>query len=48
MNVDEVAYKKGHHITVIPPREGHALALTDDRGTEKSGGLPANAYRPAT
>ncbi len=35
MNVDEVAFKKGHrYITVISDREGRALALTDDRGTE--------------
>ncbi|EPK3284977.1 TPA: ISL3 family transposase, partial [Serratia marcescens] len=35
MNVDEVAFKKGHrYITVISDRDGQALALTDDRGTE--------------
>lgn len=35
MNVDEVAFKKGHrYITVISDRDGRALALTDDRGTE--------------
>ena len=35
MNVDEVAFKKGHrYITVISDRKGRALALTDDRGTE--------------
>ncbi|ORM58793.1 ISL3 family transposase [Pantoea rodasii] len=35
MNVDEVAFKKGHqYITVISDREGRALALNDDRGTE--------------
>lgn len=35
MNVDEVAFKKGHrYITVISDSEGRALALTDDRGTE--------------
>jgi transposase len=35
MNVDEVAFKKGHrYITVISDCEGRALALTDDRGTE--------------
>jgi len=35
MNVDEVAFKKGHrYITVISDREGRALALTDERGTE--------------
>lgn len=35
INVDEVAFKKGHrYITVISDREGRALALTDDRGTE--------------
>jgi len=35
MNVDEVAFKKGHrYITVISDHEGRALALTDDRGTE--------------
>lgn len=35
MNVDEVAFKKGHRcITVISDRQGRALALTDDRGTE--------------
>lgn len=35
MNVDEVAFKKGHrYITVISDRDGPALALTDDRGTE--------------
>ncbi|STW13699.1 transposase [Klebsiella pneumoniae subsp. rhinoscleromatis] len=34
MNVDEVAFKKGHrYITVISDRDGRALALTDDRGT---------------
>ncbi|HDV7534141.1 TPA: ISL3-like element ISEc53 family transposase, partial [Escherichia coli] len=35
MNVDEVAFKKGHrYITVVSDRDGRALALTDDRGTE--------------
>lgn len=35
MNVDEVAFKKGHrYITAISDRDGRALALTDDRGTE--------------
>ncbi|MGU3416717.1 transposase [Enterobacteriaceae bacterium C34A] len=35
MNVDGVAFKKGHrYITVISDSEGRALALTDDRGTE--------------
>ena len=35
MNVDEIAFKKGHrYITVISDRDGHALALTDDRGIE--------------
>lgn len=35
MNVDEVAFKKGHrYITVISDREGRALALTDERGKE--------------
>lgn len=35
MNVDEVAFKKGHrYITVMSDSEGRALALTDDRGTE--------------
>lgn len=39
MNVDEVAFKKGHrYITVISDREGRALALTDDRGTESLSG----------
>lgn len=39
MNVDEVAFKKGHrYITVISDREGQALALTDDRGTESLAG----------
>lgn len=39
MNVDEVAFKKGHrHITVISDRDGRALALTDDRGTESLAG----------
>lgn len=39
MNVDEVAFKKGHrYITVISDREGRALALTDDRGTESLAG----------
>ena len=35
MNVDEVAFKKGHrYITVISDRDGRALDLTDDCGTE--------------
>ncbi|MEJ6147814.1 ISL3 family transposase [Escherichia coli] len=39
MNVDEVAFKKGHrYITVISDRDGRALALTDDRGTESLAG----------
>ncbi len=39
MNVDEVAFKKGHrYITVISDRDGRALALTDDRGTESCRG----------
>lgn len=39
MNVDEVAFKKGHrYVTVISDREGQALALTDDRGTESLAG----------
>lgn len=39
MNVDEVAFKKGHrYITVISDRDGQALALTDDRGTESLAG----------
>ncbi|MCP2006193.1 UNVERIFIED_ORG: transposase [Buttiauxella agrestis ATCC 33320] len=34
INVVEVAFKKGHrYITVVPDRDGQALALTDDRGT---------------
>ncbi|EAA1351207.1 transposase [Escherichia coli] len=38
-NVDEVAFKKGHrYITVISDRDGRALALTDDRGTESLAG----------
>lgn len=45
MNVDEVAFKKGHrYITVISDREGRALALTDDRGTES----PASYLRTLT
>ncbi|CAH1480927.1 Transposase (plasmid) [Klebsiella quasipneumoniae] len=39
MNVDEVAFKKRHrYITVISDRDGRALALTDDRGTESLAG----------
>ena len=39
MNVDEVAFKKGHrYITVISDRDGQALALTDDRGKESLAG----------
>lgn len=39
MNVDEVAFKKGHrYITVISDRDGRALALTDDRGKESLAG----------
>ncbi len=39
MNVDEVAFKKGHrYITVISDRDGRALALTDNRGTESLAG----------
>ena len=39
MNVDEVAFKKGHrYITVLSERDGRALALTDDRGTESLAG----------
>lgn len=39
MNVEEVAFKKGHrYIRVISDREGQALALTDDRGTESLAG----------
>ncbi|HAF6043758.1 TPA: ISL3 family transposase [Salmonella enterica] len=39
MNVDEVAFKKEHrYITVISDRDGRALALTDDRGTESLAG----------
>ena len=39
MNVDEVAFKKGHrYITVISDREGQALALTNGRGTESLAG----------
>ena len=39
MNVDEVAFKKGHrYITVISDRDGRALALTDERGTESLAG----------
>ncbi len=35
MNVDEIAFKKGNrYITVISDRDGRALALTGDRGTE--------------
>lgn len=35
MNVDEVAFKKGHrYITVISDCNGRTLALTDERGTE--------------
>ena len=37
--MDEVAFKKGHrYITVISDRDGRALALTDDRGTESLAG----------
>lgn len=33
MDVDEVAFKKGHrYTTVVSDRDGRALALTDDRG----------------
>ncbi|EFA4493747.1 ISL3 family transposase [Escherichia coli] len=39
MNVNEVAFKKGHrYITVISDLDGRALALTDDRGTESLAG----------
>lgn len=39
MNVDEVAFKKGHrYITVISDRDGRALALTDARGKESLAG----------
>lgn len=39
MNVDEVAFKKGHrYITMSSDRDGRALALTDDRGTESLAG----------
>ncbi len=37
MNVDEVAFKD-IVITVISDRDGRALALTDDRGTESLAG----------
>lgn len=37
--MDEVAFKKGHrYITVISDRDGRALALTDDCGTESLAG----------
>ncbi|CAM8575917.1 Transposase [Escherichia coli] len=55
MNVDEIAFKKGNrYITVISDRDGRALALTGDRGTESlasylrtltDGQLLANARR---
>ncbi len=39
MNVDKVAFKKGHrYISVISDRDGRALALADDRGTESVAG----------
>lgn len=39
MNVDEVAFKKGHrYITVISDRDGRALALTDNLSTENLAG----------
>ncbi|MGP3589960.1 ISL3 family transposase [Vagococcus sp. WN89Y] len=39
MNVGGVAFKKGHrYITVISDRDGRALALTDDHGTESLAG----------
>lgn len=39
MNVDEVAFKKGHrYITMSSDRDGRALPLTDDRGTESLAG----------
>lgn len=35
MNVDEITFKKGNrYITVISDRDGRALTLTGDRGTE--------------